>query len=245
MKKGIAGFGMVGSALAKVIDAVIYDPYKDMGSVEELNTAQVIFVCVPTPGECDVSAIEDVLSLLRGEKIVVIKSTVLPGTTDYFQEKYPQHKILFNPEFLTEARADEDMIRPDSQIIGYTEKSFSVATDILAMLPKAPFERVIPAKEAEMTKYFRNTWFATKVIFANQIYDLCQKTGVDYETVKECASADRRMTGTSHLEIWHKGYRGFGGACLPKDLNALLKFAKDNQTEIKLLEAVKDINETL
>lgn len=260
----IAGaMGMVGKALSKVLDCpIIYDPPKKIGSVEELNTAEVVFICVPTPGEGDISIVEDVVSKIKTGKIyhhpvedlndiedyaktIVIKSTVPPGTTDYLQEKYPQHKFLFNPEFLTEARADEDMIRPDTQLIGYTDKSYSVATDILNLLPKAPFERIVPAKEAEMAKYFRNTWFTTKVIFANQIYDLCQKIGVDYDVVKECASADRRMTGTSHLEIWHKGYRGAGGSCLPKDLDALLKFAKDKGSQLELLEKVREINKTL
>ena len=260
---------MVGSSLARVLkDPILYDPPKNIGNIEELNTADIIFVCVPTPGEGDISIVEDVVSVLTPRKeitypgmyppeikediveieipkIVVIKSTIPPGTTDYFQEKYPQHKFLFNPEFLTESRADEDMIRPDTQLIGYTDKSYSVATDILNLLPKAPFERIVPAKEAEMTKYFRNTWFATKVIFANQIYDLCQKIGADYDIVKECAAADRRMTGTSHLEIWHKGYRGVGGKCLPKDLDALIKFAKDKGLQLELLEKVREINKTL
>ena len=247
-KIAIAGLGMVGGALAKWFpQAIQYDPPKGIGSVNELNRADIVFLCVPTPYKegFDLSSVIDVLDKLEGSKIVVIKSTVLPGTTDRIQKEYPQHKLLFNPEFLTEASSDQDMKYPDRQIIGYTERSYTIAQDIMMMLPQAPFERIIPAKEAEMVKYMNNAWFATKVIFANQIYDLCEKMGIDYEKVKESASADKRMTGTSHLEIMHKGSRGVGGKCLPKDLKSLLWFASRNGVDMKLLKVVDEINTQL
>lgn len=245
MKIAILGIGMVGGALSKVLDnSVLYDPPKGIGNIDDVNKCDVIFICVPTPGECDLTIMEEAISELRGNKIVVIKSTVLPGTTDYFQKKYPQHKFLFNPEFLTEATADQDMRYPDRQIIGYTKESFTVAEDIMLMLPLAPFERIVPVKEAEMAKYYNNAWFATKVIFANQIYDICQATGIDYDSVRNMAAADKRV-GKSHLDVLHKGYRGFGGKCLPKDLNAIIKFAKDNNVKVPLLEITKKINDTL
>lgn len=248
-KIAIAGLGMVGGALARFFDSVqreyaSYDPPKDIGSVEELNEADIVFLCVPTPYKegFDLSYVITVLDKLDRSKIVVLKSTVLPGTTDHLQKEYPQHKLLFNPEFLTEATATEDMFHPDRQILGYTERSYSVCTDILAMLPEAPYERIVLAKEAEATKYFNNTWFATKVIFANQMYDLCQKMGIDYDIVKDCASADRRMTRTSHLEIFHKGQRGYGGKCLPKDTKALLWYANKNGVDMTLLKEVDRFN---
>ena len=260
MKTAIIGCGMVGGALARVIDnPILYDPPKGIGNIDDVNECDVVFICVPTPSECDLTIMEDVISKLKltkiyhhpvedpqdieeKGKIVVIKSTVLPGTTDYFQEKYPQHKFLFNPEFLTEATADQDMKYPDRQLIGYTDRSFTVAGDIMLMLPLAPFERIVPAKEAEMAKYYNNAWFSTKVIFANQIYDICKATGIDYDKVRDMAAADKRV-GRSHLDVWHKGYRGFGGKCLPKDLDAIIKFAKDNNTKVSLLEEVKKINQ--
>lgn len=246
LKIAIAGSGgMVGSALAKWFpQAIMYDPPKGMGSVEELNTADIVFICVPTPYKdgFDLSIVIKVLDELDGSKIVVLKSTVLPGTTDHLQKEYQQHRFLFNPEFLTEATADQDMLHPDRQILGYTKRSFSVCTEILSILPEAPYEKLMLAKEAEAIKYFNNTWFATKVIFANQMYDLCQKMGIDYEQVKEGASADRRMTKTSHLEIFHKGSRGYGGKCLPKDTKALLWYAKKNGIEMTLLKEVDRFN---
>ena len=241
----VAGIGMVGGALVKTLKSpILYDPPKGIGSKEELNEAEIVFVCVPTPYENGFSlkAVIAVLDILEGSKVVVIKSTVLPGTTDHLQHEYPQHKFLFNPEFLTEATADQDMRYPDRQIVGYTDKSYTIAGDIMAMLPLAPFERIMPAKEAELVKYANNTWFATKVVWANQLYDLCEKTGIDYESVKEAMVQDKRI-GRSHLEIWHKGYRGYGGKCLPKDLSSLVDYAGKNGVDMALLKKVRELND--
>ena len=227
---GIMGVGMVGGALRKYFekkgkelnkDLFLYDPFKGFDSVEDINKADVIFICVPTPylkdGKgFDLSFVEDAFSKIKGEKIVVIKSTALPGTTQKFQDKYKQHKVLFNPEFLTELTAEQDMDYPDRQIIGTTEQSFIVAKDIMLILPLAPYEKIMPSTEAELVKYFGNNWFAVKVAFANQMYDVCSEIGVDYDTVREASSADKRI-GPSHLTTPHKGYRGYGGKCLVGD----------------------------
>src|SRR3989344_1633333 len=192
-KVGIVGVGMVGGAMKRYLEKkqglelFLYDKGKGLGSPEEVNKAEIVFVCVPTPYLKDLPAgqaggkgfylsyVEETLSWLAGEKVVVIKSTVLPGTTEMLQKKYPQHKLLMNPEFLTEETADQDMSYPDRQIVGYTENSEQVAGDLMQLLPLAPFERIIPATEAELVKYFGNTWFSVKVSFANDMYDLCQK----------------------------------------------------------------------
>jgi len=145
----------------------------------------------------------------------------------------------------TEVTGDQDFQYPDRQIIGYTRESYTIAQDVLRLLPLASFERIIPAKAAEVVKYFNNTWFATKVTFANQIFDLCKKINVDYDIVKESASADRRMTGTSHLEVQHNGYRGYGGKCLPKDVRALIDFADEKGMDMSLLKQVEEINNML
>ncbi|MGB9598575.1 MAG: hypothetical protein ACPLZH_01895, partial [Minisyncoccales bacterium] len=225
LKIGIVGVGMVGGALQRYFEKkgkklFLFDKGKNLGSLNEINQADVIFLCVPTPFDkkkgFDLSYVKEAVSAIREEKIIVIKSTVLPGTTEKLQKEYPQHTFLFNPEFLSELTADQDMEYPDRQIVGFTQKSYSVARDILQILPLAPYEKIMPATEAEMVKYFGNTWFAIKVIFANQIYDLCQKLKIDYDRVMEAASADKRI-GRSHLEVWHKGYRGYGGKCLVGD----------------------------
>lgn len=254
-KIGIVGVGMVGGAMQKYlenkegVELLLYDKGKNLGSPAEINKADIIFVCVPTPylrdGKgFDLSYVEETLGILEGEKVVVIKSTVLPGTTEMFQEKYPQHKILMNPEFLTEVTADQDMNYPDRQIVGYTEKSHTVAGDVMQLLPLAPFERVLPATEAEMVKYFGNTWFSTKVSFANQMYDLCQAMGIDYNRMVEAAAADKRI-GRTHLNIFHKGYRGYGGKCLPKDIKAIIQFANSKGIDLRLHKTTDAINEDL
>lgn len=260
---GVMGLGMVGGALFRYFEKtrgliqgetlIGYDPMKPgYQDLELLQRAEVVFIGVPTPylmGEdgkigFDESYVRSAIESLREPKIIVIKSTVLPGTTERMQKEYPQHKFLFNPEFLTEVSADQDMNYPDRQLIGTTEQSYNVATDVLHLLPMAPFERVMRAREAEMVKYFGNTWFSTKVVFANQIYDLCEALGIDYDIVKEGASADKRI-GRTHLDVFHKGYRGYGGKCLPKDTRALIQLGDQLGVELALLKRVEELNNAL
>jgi len=254
-KVGIVGIGMVGGAALRYfqkkdgLEIFLYDKGQNLGSQEEVNKAEVIFVCVPTPylkdgSGFDLSYVEETLSWLSGEKVVVIKSTILPGTTEMLQKKYPRHKLLMNPEFLTEETADQDMSYPDRQIVGYTEKSHDVAGDLIQLLPLAPFERILPATEAELVKYFGNTWFSVKVSFANQMYDICQALGADYDRMVEASAADKRI-GRTHLNVWHKGYRGYGGKCLPKDIKAFIQLANSKGVDLKLHKAAEYINEEL
>ena len=252
---GIVGIGMVGGALQKYLEKkeglelFLYDKGKNLGSPEEVNKAELIFICVPTPylkdGKgFDLSHVEETFNILQGEKVAVIKSTVMPGTTEMLQQKYPRHKVLMNPEFLTEETADQDMAYPDRQIVGYTEKSHEVAGDVMQLLPLAPFERILPATEAEVVKYFGNTWFSVKVSFANQMFDLCQALGVDYDRMVEAAAADKRI-GRTHLNVFHKGYRGYGGKCLVKDIRSLIQLADTKGVELKLHKTAELINNEL
>lgn len=248
-KTGIIGVGAVGNALANSISSpVLYDKHKNIGSVDEVNSADIIFICVPTPYDdkkgFDSSAIEEAFSIIKGNKIVVIKSTVLPGTTERIQKIYPNHKILFNPEFLQEKTAKEDMKNPYEQIMGYTFKSKEYAKEVLSFLPKAPNEFIVPSKEAEMVKYFSNTFLATKVIFANQIYDLCKKLGVDYDLIKEMAKVSPRFA-FSHFDVWTDGFRGYSGKCLPKDTKSLIRFSDELGIDMSLLKLVDKKNEEL
>ncbi len=252
---GILGSsGYVGGSIKRYFQKIkaplkLYDKYKNEGSVEEVNQADVVFVAVPTPydeekGGFDLSFVTDAIKLLVEPKIIVIKSTVLPGTTNDFQKEFPQHKFLFNPEFLTQSTAEQDMQFPDRQLMGYTDESYTVAGQVLRLLPLAPFEKIIPAKEAETIKYFNNAWFATKVVYANQIFSLCEKMGINYETVRECAAMDKRV-GPSHLDVLHGGYRGYGGACLPKDVRALIQLGEREGSSFDLLKKVEEINNHL
>lgn len=260
MSIAIMGTGMVGGALARYFSSVgrkdvgLYDPPKGLADTNVLAQAEVIFIAVPTPYYLDDSGFDDsfmraALDAIPGEgKIVVLKSTILPGTTDCFQELYPQHHILFNPEFLTEATADEDMRFPKRQIIGYTDTSKNDAQRVLELLPPAPFQTTIPAKAAEMVKYFGNAFYALKVAYANQMYDVCQKLGVDYDLVKACAKAEPMMVGdqtNTHLDIFHKGYRGYGGKCLPKDTRSLIQLGERLGVDLTLLKDAEAYNNVI
>lgn len=248
-KIGIIGYGVVGKALTSVFAQIfLYDKYRNIGSPAEVNRADIIFICVPTPynkkNGFDLSAVKDAFSIVRDKKIVVIKSTVLPGTTEKMQKKYPKLKILFNPEFLRAVSAKEDMAKPYEQIIGYTRKSKDLAEEILKILPRAPREFIVPSAEAEMAKYFSNAFLATRVIFANQIYDLCKKAGLNYNLIKEMAGVNPRI-GNWHFDIFFEGYRGYAGTCLPKDTKSLIQLGEKVGVDLKLLKMVDKINTKL
>lgn len=253
---GIIGVGMVGTPLKRWFEERMgyergknlfcrdIDPRKGYG--DDISQADVVFVCVPSPrspdGSCDTAIVEGAVRGIRGEKIVVIKSTVPPGTTERLQKEHPQHKFLFNPEFLTEKQAWEDMVRPDRQIVGFTEESIDASHMALSLLPRAPFMSPwglntyapikITATEAEIIKYGGNVHFVRKVNFANALSRLCEAMEynlrgngvsdprVDYENVRKGMAADHRI-GDSHLDVNHGGYKGWGGYCFPKDLDAL------------------------
>ena len=250
----LGGTGYVGGALAKWFESqnnppVILD--KENQPWDEVNKAEHIYVCLPTPTTeqgCDTSIIEEALAHLEGGKVIIIKSTVLPGTTKRLQGLYPQHKLLHNPEFLQAATAEYDLRNPDRQIVGYTDKSYTIAKDIILELPLAPFERIVPSNVSEMVKYGCNTYFAVKNIWANQLYEVCDKLDINYELVKDCISADKRIERT-HLDVWHnylqKGHRGFAGQCLPKDIKAFLAFTKGLNVTPSLIAEADKINDRL
>lgn len=258
-KIGIVGVGMVGGPLKRYFEEIrghqrgknlfCYDIDPKKGFFDDINQSDIIFICVPTPSGPDnklnTSAVESALNMIKqDEKIIVIKSTVLPSSTVYFQKKYPKHKIVFNPEFLTESQAWIDFIRPDRQIVGHTAKSLNSAIPVLALLPQAPFmtpwghgcytAHRSSATEAEVAKIAANAFGAIKVSFGNILADLTfalkdylrQKgleADVDYENVKKIISADHRISA-SWLDVNHGNYCGFGGYCFPKDFKSFINF---------------------
>lgn len=267
---GIIGVGWVGAQLKRYFEEIKgYTPGVNLMLSDilpercagDIDQAHVIFITVPTPphpndGSCDTSIVESAVAALQGNKIIVLKSTVPPGTTERLQKQFPRHTFLFNPEFLTESRAWEDMLRPDRQIVGFTEESLDAAHLVLSLLPKAPFMSPwgqgtykpvrITATEAELIKYAGNVYFSRKVVFANALAKVAEHFGIDYENVRKGMSADHRI-GDSHFDVYHGGYRGFGGYCFPKDTMGFMAFAKaaglDDVQE--LIRADWDFNEAL
>lgn len=251
---GIVGLGMVGTQVERWFKLkkrrfVVYDKFKKIGRLENLNEAKIIFLCLPTPhkntGEgADIAVIEETVNFFKEPKIFVVKSTVPPGTTAKLQKEFSRHYFLHNPEFLTEKTAWRDFSKPIFQIIGLTPKSGKIAKTIFNILPKGKISSVIPSESSEIFKYARNAFFAMKVIFANQIYDLSQVLNQDYEKIKNLMLAEPWIGGY-HLNVFHKGYRGFGGKCLPKDLKTFIRVYKQRGLKPDLFQTVDRLNEKL
>jgi len=247
---GIIGGGIVGQAAknfykdAKVYDKV--DKFKVFDPWIEVVEQDILFLCLPTPflkGRIDLSALDEIFRKLPRGKTVVVKSTVVPETTDSFQIKRLDLQIFYIPEFLNENNSFEDFAKPDKNIVGFTRQSQDLIPEIIKILPLAP-TLIIRAKEAEIIKCAINAYYALKVIFYNQLFDLCQSSDTNYHKVKCGLKMDKRITD-SHSEIFHKGYRGFGGKCLPKDLDNLIVFGREIGLNLPLFRTIKEINEKL
>ena len=247
---GFCGQGFVGSNMAddfetrgyKVIRYSLDKEY--LKNKNKIKTADIVFFAVPTPttpNGFDDSILEKVLSLVGKGKIAVIKSTIIPGTTEKFQKKFKDIIILHSPEFLTEKTAKYDAKFPDRNIVGYLPSkrgSEASAYKVLDILPNAPYRAVMRAQEAEMVKYGNNCWFYFKVVYMNILYEICQSKKIDFEIVKKAMSFDPRI-GHTHLDVVHQGGRGAGGGCLIKDLSAfsiLYDEANDVRGKMVLLE---------
>lgn len=247
---GIIGFGIVGQAVEYGFhnyEIHTYDKFKQTESIEDVaKKSEFIFICLPTPIKSDESGIDlsiiddNVAQIVKytdnTDKIIVIKSTVVPGTTANLAKKYPKSIFCFNPEFLREASFLEDFVNADRVVIGAnTDTVFRRLSALYqSVMPTIPIFYTDPTS-AEMVKYMANCYLATKVIFANEMYDICQSLGIKYEEVKKMVVADKRIMDT-HLDI--STVRGFGGKCFPKDLLALRAMAKGRQIDVSILDTV-------
>ena len=205
---GIIGYGIVGQAVEYGFsnsEIHIYDKYKDFETLGEVcKKSDYIFICLPTPIKSDESGID--LSIIKSsvseitkytngtDKIIVIKSTVVPGTTDSFIKKYPKSLFCFNPEFLRESSFLQDFVNTDRIVIGAKNDLVfrRVSSIYQSVMPSVPIFQTDPAT-AEMSKYMSNCYLATKVIFANEMYDICEKLGIKYEEAKKMVVADKRI----------------------------------------------------
>ena len=256
-KIGIIGQGFVGNAVAQKFqqyyEILTYDldETKANATEEEVLSCNIVFLCLPTPmketGECDISIVAGVLRKiinLNQPKVVVIKSTVPPLTVESFNKITPKNiQIVFNPEFLTERNAVEDYNNQKRIILGGPRPATTTLKRIFSkVFPKADIIKT-DSTHAEMVKYLTNTFLSTKVSFANEIYQLCEKVGIDYDKVVEYATYDERL-GKSHWMVpGHDGDFGYGGHCFPKDLSALIHLAQRFGTITNVLEAVQQTND--
>jgi len=265
-KIGIVGLGYVGGAVLnaytlkhRTVYTFDLNPATNPSckSLQELvELVDLIYVAVPTPmkstGECDTSIVESVVNdICKSEipKIIIIKSTVPPNTTNRLQETNPsRHAIMFNPEFLTEATYKTDYLNQDVMLLGHCAgRQFDGAVgDVLAEIKSTvnsvKYAQVVSAKEAEFYKYLCNTFLATKVSFANEMEALASKLNVDWNTMRDAVTFDGRM-GKSHWQVpGPDGHNGFGGTCFPKDISAIRHVARELNVPTPVLDAAWNRN---
>ena len=248
MKKvGIIGNGFVGEAQAfafsPVADIKVYDidPLKANATLEEVYQCDFVFVAVPTPmfmdGKQDVSYIKDVFSKAKPGPIYIIKSTILPGTTEKIQKRYPNLDIIFCPEFLTQRTAKLDMLTQARIIFGgdkmLTEKVEELFTE------RFMNRNIIhtDSTTAELIKYMNNSFFATKVSIMNEYKRLSDALGANWDDALYGFASDCRI-GDSHLHVpGPDGKAGYGGVCFPKDVNAIASLARNLDVPLHTVEA--------
>ena len=265
---GIVGNGFVGSAVQfgfspttaglhdyeiKVYDK---DPLKSVDSIEEtVNESDFIFLSVPTPSNKDGSmnldiveqALQDISDVNAvSDNVVLLRSTVTPGTTRKLQEKYPNLRIVFNPEFLTERNAKYDFINQARIILGGEGHEFDGVQET-GDLYRSRFGESQPVIEtnwetAELIKYMSNCFFTTKISFLNEMYQIAEKCGVDWGVALDGFFRDGRV-GHSHMNVpGHDGKFGFGGSCFPKDIQALIQFGESLGLNMNTLKGVWNTN---
>lgn len=252
---GIIGQGFVGNAIYQKfknfyeIKTYDLDESKCNSSEEEVFDCEVVFICLPTPmttdGRCVTTLITGTLAALNANnktKIAIVKSTVTPGSVEKWNKNYGNLQIIHNPEFLTERNAIEDFNNQNRIILGGPRPATTkLKTIYRKVFPTAHIIKT-GSTHAEMVKYFTNAFLATKVSFANEMYEICNELGLDYDKVVEYATYDKRL-GKSHWAVpGPDGEFGFGGHCFPKDLSALLRLAEDLNTTDNVLSAVEQTN---
>jgi len=263
MKIGIVGNGFVGSSVAFGFspptgceaEIMIYDKdkSKSLNSLSDVvNESDFIFVSVPTPsnrdGSINTDIVEDVFDEMnqhnyRRDNVFLLRSTVTPGTTRKIQNNCRKLNIVFNPEFLTERSAKFDFINQARFVVGGRERY----TDKVEELFKWRFGESTPViktnyETAEMVKYMNNCYFATKVSFMNEMRQIADKCGVDWDTAVDGFIRDGRI-GHSHLAVpGPDGKFGFGGSCFPKDMQAMINFAESLGIEPSVLKGTWNKN---
>jgi len=263
MNIGIIGQGFVGNAvyqkLKKYYKVFTYDVKvklcnSDLETI--LERCKIIFVCLPTPmnkdGSCNLDILDNTLKEINKAsrdvdgRIVIIKSTIIPGSTDNFQTEYPYIDLVFNPEFLTEANAVDDFENQTRLLLGGPLRATTKVKQIFSsVFRKTPRIIKTDAKTAELVKYVTNAFLSTKVSFANEMYQLCEGLDLDYDKIIEYATLDPRL-GDSHWGVpGPDGDFGFGGHCFPKDLSALIEITKQLNTVNNVLKAVQTTNNTV
>lgn len=254
MRIGVVGVGMVGEVVKYGMERIGHDvschDIKWPGSsLKDVLETDLIFVCVPTPmsadGSCNISIVEKTVHEIDQAGyagLIVIKSTVTPGTTERL-DSVTQARLAFCPEFLKEKSRFVDFIENhDVCIIGaWSIIDFELIQGAHGSLPKQ-FVWITPT-EAETAKYFSNVFNAMRIVFANQFYSVCEKAGIDYTAVKNAVT--KRNNISDHYLECNKNFRKFGGNCLPKDTEAFAYFAKQVGADARLFDYIVELNDQI
>ena len=255
MNIGVIGHGVVGKAACKTLEKeyslVRYDKYQDLDKFENLLECKFVFIMVPTPFDCELGQVDDSaiietlekLEDLSFQNIVIIKSTVPPGSCQKYIDKFGL-KIAFNPEFLRESiTPDEDFQNQNTVVIGTSEKKiYNLIVEMYkkVLLNEAEYFRT-SITEAEMIKCAQNTMLASRVALANMIFDACEKHNISYDNLRKIAFDRFEVLGPHMTQVpGPDGKRGFGGKCLPKDIRAF-----QTVFDSALLKKIIDYNDTL
>ena len=260
---GIIGLGYVGSAIKnffanKECNIYTFDTNSDKASsahsVKNLlaNNLDFVFLCLPTPmkkdGSCSIKIVDETLediNNLNYRGVVILKSTMPPKTTENFQKSYNELRIIFNPEFLTEANFLDDFKNQDYIVLGGNKKDCILVEDMYNKFFTSSKIVISSSKEAEMLKYYLNCFLAVKVSFANEIYQLCSKLNISYENLIKMVKLDSRI-GKTHLDVpGPDGSFGFGGSCFAKDISALLSLFEENDIISMVIKSSWERNLTI
>lgn len=254
MNIGICGFGFVGQAINdffknEELTIYIYDKYKNINCINILFATDILYICLPTlysevNKTYDMMEIDSTLEQLAVNNykgVILIKSTVLPDYCSYINNKYKNLIILHNPEFLSARTASYDFANQSHIIFGYTVQSQYIADPIFdlykVLFPNAIIS-IVTAEEAGLTKLACNSFYATKIQYFTEIYLLCNKMGISYDRVKELM-LNNNWINPMHTSVpGHDNMISFGGACFPKDIEALNQYMKTNDVSHNVVEAV-------
>lgn len=250
---GVLGVGVVGGAVAAGLgraglEVRLYDRYRGLGRPEDLGDCPLVFLCVPTPpcadGKADLTevlrAAGELARILAPGSVVAVKSTVTPGTCDSLGRAFPHLRFASVPEFLIAARPEESFVRADRVVIGApsSEVAETVARVMRRAVPGAPLLFLRPV-EAELVKLCSNAMLSAKVALANELAQVCAAFGAEWARVQAAVGLDRRI-GPDHLTVTPAG--GFGGFCLPKDLDAIVAASRAAGYEPRVLEEIASFN---
>lgn len=253
MKIGLIGNGFVGNAIYKTMsnfyDFFVYDIDVDRtyNSFDEVDDAEIIFVCVPTPmnredGNFDLSILVNSIQDLSPNKILIIKSTITPSAALELISAYPQHHFVFNPEFLSEKTAVEDFKNQKRIVLGGDPEAVKTVSALYyKVFPDCQYIET-DYKTACFTKYFCNCFFAAKVSLINEFYQIATSEGICWDTAMSGFLASG-WVNEMHTQVpGPDGDLGFGGKCFPKDINALIVEAINHDIKPTMLEAAWEKN---